>query len=84
MPHLLLVYLFHLLLYIQSFPGGQYSPDDALYAKSDSGWIHSELFLTWMKKIFLKHVVTLRPVLLFTDDHKSHLNLDVIETLSDE
>ena len=31
------------------------------------------------EKIFLKHVVTQQPVLLFTDGHKSHLNLDVID-----
>ena len=70
-----------MIIYSKSFPGGWYrfeGPDDALYAKSDSGWIDSELFLTWMKKIFLKHVVTQRPVLLFTDGHKSHLNLDII------
>ena len=32
------------------FPGGQYrfdGPDDALYAKSESGWIDTELFITW-------------------------------------
>ena len=44
-----------MIIYAKSFPGGQYrfqGPDDALYAKSDSGWIDSELFLTWLKKIF--------------------------------
>ena len=69
-----------MIIYSKSFPGGRYcfeGPDDALYAKSDSGWIDSELFL--MQKIFLKHVVTQRPVLLFTNGHKSHLNLDVID-----
>ena len=42
--------------YAKSFPGGQYRFDgleDSLYAKSDSGWIDSELFLAWLKKIFV-------------------------------
>ena len=45
-----------MIIYSKSFPGGQYrfdGPDDTLYAKSDSRWIDSELFLTWLKKIFL-------------------------------
>ena len=44
-----------MIIYAKSFPGGQcrfQGPDDALYAKSDSRWIDSELFLTWFKKIF--------------------------------
>ena len=65
-----------MIIYSKSFPGGQYrfdGPDNALYAKSGSGWIDSELFLKWMRKIFLKHVVIQRPVLVFTDRHKSHI-----------
>ena len=71
-----------MIIYSKSFPGGPYrfdGPDDALYAKSDSGWIDTELFLSWLKKIFLKHVVSQRPVLLLVDGHKSHINLDVID-----
>ena len=44
-----------MIIYSKCFSDGQYrfqGPDDALYAKSDSGWIDSELFLTWLK-IFL-------------------------------
>ena len=70
------------IIYPKCFPGGQYrfdGPDDALYGKSESGWIDSELFLAWLKKIFLKYVVTQRPVILFTDGHKTHMTLDVID-----
>lgn len=45
-----------MIIYAKSFPGGQYrfeGPDDALYAKSESGWIDSELFLKWTKKNLL-------------------------------
>ena len=70
------------IIYPKSFPGGQYrfdGPDDALYGKSESGWIDSELFMAWLKKIFLKHVVAQRPVVLFIDRHKTHMTLDVID-----
>ena len=71
-----------MIVYSKSFPGDQYrfeGPEDALYARSPSGWIDSELFLSWLKKIFLKYVVPDRPILLLTDGHKSHINLDVID-----
>ena len=47
--------------------------------ESDSGWIDSELFLSWMNKAFLKHCGSQRPVLLFVDGHASHITLDVID-----
>ena len=71
-----------MIFFSKCFPGGSYrfdGPDDALYAKSDSGWIDSELFLSWMKKVFLKHCGSQRPVLLFVDGHASHITLDVID-----
>ena len=71
-----------MIIYSKSFPGSQYQfegPDDALYAKSEFGWIDTELFLTWMKKIFLKHAVVQWPVLLFTNGYKILVNLDVID-----
>ena len=36
-----------MITFYKSFPGGTYQfdgPDDAIYAKSESGWINSELF----------------------------------------
>ena len=74
-----------MIIYAKSFPGGQYrfdGPDDALYARSESGWIDFELFLAWMKKIFIKYAVPQRPVLLLIDGHKSHITLDVIDLQS--
>ena len=70
-----------LIIFSKSFPGGLYKfdgPDDAVYVKSESGWIDSELFLAWMKKVFLKYCGSQRPVLLFIDGHASHVNLGVI------
>ena len=71
-----------MIIYSKSFLGGQCRFDgseDALYACSESGWIDSELFMAWLKKIFFKNVVPESPALLLTDGHKSHINLDVID-----
>lgn len=38
-------------------------PDDAIYAKSESGWIDTELFIAWMNKVFLKFCGSQRPVI---------------------
>ena len=71
-----------LIIFSKCFPGGQYrfdGPDDALYAKSESGWIDVELFITWFKKIFLKFAVPQRPLLLLIDGHKSHMGLELVD-----
>ena len=44
-----------MIIFPKTFPSVQYtfkSPDDAVYAKSDSGWVDSELFCCWMEKVF--------------------------------
>ena len=69
-------------IYPGTYPGGQYrlgGPDDTLYAKSTSGWIDSELFLLWFKKLFLKFAVSERPLVLIVDGHKSHENIELID-----
>ncbi len=71
-----------MIIYPKAFPGGAYTfkgPDDAVYAKSESGWVDSDLFLAWMKKIFLVHAVSQRPVILIVDGHGSHVNLELID-----
>ena len=65
-----------MIIFAKSFPGGPYrfdGLDDALYAKSESGWIDSELFLSWFNKIFLRYCVPEHSVMLLTDGHKSHM-----------
>ena len=71
-----------MIIFPKAFPGGAYTfegPDDAVYTKSDSGWVDSSLFLSWMKKSFLKFAVPERPLILFVDGHKSHVTLEVID-----
>ena len=56
-----------MIIYAKSFPGGQYrfeGTDDAVYARSESGWIDSELFVVWL---FHKYAVSKQPILLLTD-----------------
>ena len=49
-----------------------------LYDKSKLRWVDSELFLIWMKRVFLEHVFLQRPVVLCIGGHKSHMTLDLI------
>ena len=75
-----------MIIYPKAFPGGAYTfkgPDDAVYAKSESGWVDSELFFAWMKKVFLVHAVSQRPVMLLVDGHASHVTMDLIELARD-
>ena len=71
-----------MIIFPKAFPGGSYTfkgPDDAVYAKSESGWVDSELFLSWMNKVFLPHAAAQRPLLLIIDGHKSHMTLDLVD-----
>ena len=71
-----------MIIYPKAFPGGAYTfkgPDDAVYAKSESGWVDSDLFKAWFEKVFLVHAVSQCPVLLLVDGHGSHVNLELID-----
>ena len=71
-----------IIIFAKSFPGGPYrfdGPHNAIYSKSDSGCIDSELFLSWFNKIFLKYSVPDHPLMLLTDGHKSRLTLEVVD-----
>ena len=71
-----------MIIYPNGFPGGQYKfggPDDAMYAKSASGWVDSKLFFEWVKHIFIPFANPKRPVLLVIDVHKSHLKIKCID-----
>lgn len=57
-------------------------PDGVLYSVSESGWMEGTNFLCWFKKGFLPAVHELLktgPMILFSDSHHSHLNLEFIE-----
>ena len=63
------------IIFAGGFPGGAYTrggPTNALYAKSESGYMDGELYLLWFEKLFLKYCSWDRPVILIQDGHKSH------------
>lgn len=74
-----------MLIFKQSFPGGNYTrggPDGTLYAKQQSGFMDSDLFLVWFEKLFLVHAKPSaeRSVLLLLDGHISHCSPPLIES----
>ena len=67
------------------FPGQRftYNPlqgfPEAILGHSASGWMESELFLTWLKDVFspaLDENGIKRPVVLFVDGHSTHATLE--------
>ena len=53
------------------FPGTQ-------YGLSDSGWMTTGLFESWLTELFLRHAVSSRPLLLVLDGHSTHYQPKVI------
>ena len=49
------------------------------YATSPKGWVDTEVFHGWFKKHFLKHAVSVRPLLLLLDGHSSHYQTELIK-----
>ena len=71
-----------MIIYSGGFPGGAYSRNghiNALYGKSPSGFVNSELFLNWFEKIFLVHTPPKTTRLLLLDGHASHLSIGLID-----
>ena len=71
-----------MIIFSKGFPGGAYTrggPTNALYAQSESGYMDSELYISWFKNIYLKYCSPERPVMLVQDGHKSHMTVDLID-----
>ena len=56
----------------------QGGPAGTVYASSKTGFMNSELYLLWFKKIFLKYV-TSRPVVLIQEGTSCHLTPEIVE-----
>ena len=57
-------------------------PAAAVYGISESGWMDSDNFLAWFKKLFLSsvsHLTKEAPVFLFLDGHYSHISIELIK-----
>ena len=48
-----------------------------VFHDSDSGWLNTELFLTWLQ-YFNESIPPSRPVLLILDGHSSHVSIEAI------
>ena len=60
----------------------QGGPAAAVYGVSESGWMDSDNFLAWFKKLFLpsvSHLTKEAPVLLFFNGHYSHISMELIK-----
>ncbi|XP_029939799.1 uncharacterized protein LOC115382230 [Salarias fasciatus] len=63
------------IIYKGGYPGGAYNREgipNALYGKSQAGYIDGELFYKWFTTHFLLHATKERPLLLVMDGHQSH------------
>ena len=49
------------------------------YGCSESGWITTDLFDSWLTDHFLKHAVGARPLLLLLDGHSTHYQPNVVQ-----
>lgn len=55
-------------------------------AKSDSGWMTSDVFRDYIRNVLKPHLVAKqvkKPVMLIVDDHSSHINLETSELCRD-
>ena len=50
-----------------------------MYGCSESGWITTDLFDSWLTDHFLKHAVIARPLLLLLDGHSMHYQQNVVQ-----
>jgi len=76
------------------YPGERfrgYNPVDkfesAILGRSKSGWMDSELFLSWFRDHFIPSInerKVRKPVVLFVDGHTSHINLEVAKLSREE
>jgi len=48
------------------------------YGYSDKGWVTTELFELWLSDHFLKHVVSVCPLLLLLNGHSTHNQPEVV------
>ena len=76
------------IIFKDAFPGGNYTaggPDGALYGRQQSGFMDGELFLKWLRNLFVPNAKPTadKPVLLLVDGHSSHCTFNVIEAARD-
>jgi len=71
------------------FPGQRFSYEplagfeEAAFGRSESGWMDSEVFVMWLKEVFIPSVEARnvrKPVLLLIDGHSTHVSMEASNT----
>ncbi|XP_053389361.1 uncharacterized protein LOC128552359 [Mercenaria mercenaria] len=60
--------------------------DDAVLGRSENGWMDSELFVMWLKTVFIPDIEerqVKKPVILFVDGHKTHMTIEASDVCKD-
>ena len=57
--------------------------EEAFFQRTPNGWITEEVFLSFLKDIFLPFLQGKRPVVLFVDGHSSHHSLAISDLCSE-
>ena len=73
------------------YPGQRFSKnmlegfEEAVMGRSDNGWMDIELFVQWLKTVFLPDIEerqVKRPVVLFVDGHNIHMTLEASDVFN--
>jgi hypothetical protein len=71
------------------YPGQRfaYNPlegfEDAAFGRSENGWMDSEVFISWLRNVFIPSIESRnvrKPVLLLIDGHKTHVSMEASDT----
>ena len=71
------------LIFEKSLPHTTYKdgvPGNWRFAHSESGYMDTDLFVTWFKDVFIPSCGASRPVMLIMDNHDSHISIELIRT----
>ena len=50
---------------------------EAYFAKSEKGWITTELFYGWLANHFILRIPPIRPVVLLVNGHSTHIDIEI-------
>jgi len=53
--------------------------ENTMFAQQKSGWMDGDIYERWLETHFIKHVPSVRPLLLIFDGLKAHISLGLIE-----
>ena len=76
------------LIFQRCYTAGPYAwlrPENALYRVWTNGYMDTELFCLWLKKLYIPMIARIpKPILLTCDGHHSHLDVKTIDIFVDQ